>query len=142
MIKFNRVFKIYEKDVKALTDISFHIKTGEFVFLTGASGAGKSTILKLLYLEEHPDMGTIFVDEKDLSHMSGRKIPYYRRGIGFVFQDFKLLFDRTVFENIAMPLVITGANKGYIKETVLRSIDRVGLSGLSLIHISEPTRPY
>ena len=127
MIKFNRVFKIYEKDIRALEDITFEVKPGEFVFITGASGAGKSTILNLLYREEIPDMGTIMVDNTDIAHIGRGKIPHYRRGIGFVFQDFKLLFDRTVRENIALPLVIKNENKQYIKQAVDEAVERIGL---------------
>ncbi len=129
MIKFNHVFKIYEKNIQALEDINFEVQKGEFAFITGPSGAGKTTVLKLLYREEIPDMGTVLFDSQDTAHIHKRKLPYYRRNIGFVFQDFKLLFDRTVFENIALPLVITGASREYIKKTVDDSIIRIGLAG-------------
>jgi len=129
MIKFNHVYKIYEKNIKALDDITFTIEKGEFVFLTGPTGAGKTTILKLLYKEEIPDMGTIIVGSQDITHLSSRKIPFYRRSIGFVFQDFKLLFDRTVYDNIALPLVIAGENNKYIKKRVNEYIEKAGLLG-------------
>jgi len=129
VIKFKHVYKIYEKDIKALDDINFEINSGEFVFITGPSGAGKSTILNLLYREDIPTMGTILVNNADISHLRGSKIPQYRRSIGFVFQDFKLLFDRCVFDNIALPLEIINANRQYIKKIVLEYIKKIGLSG-------------
>lgn len=129
MIKFKHVYKIYEKDIKALDDISFEIHSGELVFITGPSGAGKSTILNLLYREDTATMGTIMVNNTDIAHLGGWKIPQYRRNIGFVFQDFKLLFDRSVFDNIALPLEIMGTNRKYIKNAVLGYIKKIGLSG-------------
>jgi cell division transport system ATP-binding protein len=129
MIKFKHVYKIYEKDIKALDGINFEINRGELVFITGPSGAGKSTILNLLYREDVPTMGTILVDNTDISHLRGGKIPKYRRNIGFVFQDFKLLFDRCVFDNIALPLEIINSNRQYIKKSVLEYIKKIGLSG-------------
>jgi|DewCreStandDraft_4_1066084.scaffolds.fasta_scaffold02406_5 cell division transport system ATP-binding protein len=129
MIKFKHVYKIYEKDIKALDDISFEIKSGELVFITGPSGAGKTTILNLLYREDTPAMGTILVNNTDISHLKGSKIAKYRRSIGFVFQDFKLLFDRCVFDNIALPLEIIKANTQYIKNAVMEYIKKIGLLG-------------
>ncbi len=139
MIKFSRVFKIYEKNIQALSDVSFEIEQGEFVFLTGPSGAGKSTILRLIYKEEVHDMGSIYVDGRDIAQIKHGNIPKYRRNIGFVFQDFKLLFDRSVYENIALPLEISGAGKEYIKEAVRNTIEKLGLKGkekLNPWHIS------
>jgi cell division transport system ATP-binding protein len=127
MIKFSHVYKVYERDIKALEDVSFTITKGEFVFITGPSGAGKSTVFNLLYRDETADMGTIFVDNSDIAHLKGGKIPFYRRRIGFVFQDFKLLFDRSIFENVALPLVITGASDEFIKRAVKDSLKRIGL---------------
>ncbi|MCE5301257.1 MAG: cell division ATP-binding protein FtsE [Spirochaetia bacterium] len=129
MIKFNHVYKIFERDIKALDDITFTVEKGELVFLTGPSGAGKSTIFNLLYRDEHPDMGTILVENTDIAHLNASKVPFYRRKIGFVFQDFKLLFDRSIFDNIALPLVITGSPKEYIKRTVDMAIKNIGLEG-------------
>ncbi len=129
MIKFNHVFKIYEKNIKALDDINFSVKKGEFVFITGPSGAGKTTILNLLYREDVADMGSVFVNNEDIAHISQRKLPFYRRNIGFVFQDFKLLFDRTVYDNIALPLIITKTEKKFIKTKVGEYIEKAGLSG-------------
>jgi cell division transport system ATP-binding protein len=129
MIKFNHIYKVFEKDIKALDDVTFSIEKGEFVFLTGPSGAGKTTVFNMLYREELADMGTIFVENTDIAHLPKGKVPFYRRRIGFVFQDFKLLFDRSLFENIALPLVITGESKDYIQTTVLDAIKKIGLGG-------------
>ena len=129
MIKFNRVYKIFGSDIKALEDINFTVEKGEFVFLTGPSGAGKTTVLKLLYREEIPTMGSVIVNETDIGHLSQGKVPYYRRGIGFVFQDFKLLFDRSVNENIALPLEITGSNPEYTRTVAAEAVKKIGLSG-------------
>jgi len=129
VIKFNRVYKVFERDIQALSDISFEVKRGEFVFITGPSGAGKTTILNLLYREDLPTMGAIFVDSLDITHIGTGRLPAYRRGIGFVFQDFKLLFDRPLFENIALPLVVRGENMEYVKKLAQTMIDRIGLTG-------------
>jgi cell division transport system ATP-binding protein len=129
LIKFNHVYKIYERDITALEDATFEIKKGEFVFITGPSGAGKSTVLNLLYREDIATMGTVMVNDYDLTHISRGKIPFYRRNIGFVFQDFKLLFDRPVYDNIALPLEIAGEKKEYIKNAVQESIEKIGLLG-------------
>lgn len=129
MIKFSRVYKIFGSDIKALEDINFTIEKGEFVFLTGPSGAGKTTVLKLLYREEIPTMGSIIVNETDIGHLTAGKVPFYRRGIGFVFQDFKLLFDRSVHENIGLPLEITGSNPEYTKAMASEAVKKIGLSG-------------
>ena len=139
MIKFSHVYKVYEKDIKALDDISFEISKGEFVFITGPSGAGKTTIFNLLYRDETADMGTVHVDNNDISHMPRGRVPYYRRRIGFVFQDFKLLFDRSIFENVALPLVITGASDEFAKRAVKEALKRIGLDdrmGLNPWHLS------
>jgi cell division transport system ATP-binding protein len=129
LIKFNHVYKIYERDITALEDATFAIKKGEFVFITGPSGAGKSTVLNLLYRDDIATMGTVMVNDYDLTHISRGKIPYYRRNIGFVFQDFKLLFDRPVYDNIALPLEIAGEKQDYIKKAVHESIEKIGLLG-------------
>lgn len=139
MIKFNHVYKVYEDNIKALEDVTFSVEKGEFIFLTGPTGAGKTTILRLLYAEEHADMGTILVDNTDIAHIKSSRIPYYRRNVGFVFQDFKLLFNRSVYENVALPLVITGAPREYIKKTVPQQLERFGLQDKANInpwHIS------
>ncbi|HRU39126.1 MAG TPA: ATP-binding cassette domain-containing protein, partial [Candidatus Goldiibacteriota bacterium] len=127
MIKFNHVYKIFERDIAALTDVTFSVKKGEFVFLSGPSGAGKSTVLNLLYREETATMGSVIVNDIDLTHLSNSKVPLYRRNIGFVFQDFKLLFDRSVFDNVALPLEIAGENREFIRRLVEEQLDKIGL---------------
>jgi len=129
MIQFNNVTKVFEKDIMALENVSFTIEKGEFVFISGPSGAGKSTVFNLLYREEKTDTGNIIVENNDIAHLPNNKVPLYRRRIGFVFQDFKLLFDRSVFDNLSLPLIITGYPQGFIQITVLEAIKKIGLSG-------------
>lgn len=130
MILFDRVSKMYGKDAKpALNRVSLHVEQNEFVFLVGTSGAGKSTILKLLIREEKPTSGTIVVGGIDYETLKDKQIPLLRRKIGVVFQDFKLLPQRTVFENIAFALEIVGASNREIKTVVPRVIKMVELEG-------------
>src|SRR5690554_1807518 len=130
MILFDRVSKIYGKDAKpALNRVSLHIEPKEFVILVGTSGAGKSTLLKLLTREEKPTSGKIVVGGIDYDSLKDRQIPLLRRKIGVVFQDFKLLPQRTVFENVAFALEIAGMTGREIKNTVPKVIDLVGLTG-------------
>ncbi len=109
MIRLYRVTKKYPHGVVALRNITLEINKGEFVFLVGPTGAGKSTLLKLIYRAELPTTGDVIVDGKNLIKMKQGQVPYFRRRIGVVFQDFKLLRDRTVFENVAFALRVTGA---------------------------------
>ena len=111
----------------ALQDINLHIEPGEFVFMVGPSGAGKSTLMRLVYMEEFPTEGQVTVAGFVSTRMKRHRIPHLRRKVGLIFQDFKLLEDRDVYENVAFPLYVTGANQGYIKKTVLDVIARVGL---------------
>lgn len=127
MIRFDRVSKRFATGQDALSDISFDLKRGEMAFLTGHSGAGKSTLLKLIMLMERPTQGNVFVGDQDLSRMKGGEIPYLRRKIGVVFQNHQLLFDRTVFENIALPLEITGYSPEDAARRVRAALDKVGL---------------
>lgn len=130
MILFDRVTKTYGKSAKpALNRISLHVEPKEFVILVGTSGAGKSTLLKLMTREEKPTTGKIVVGGIDYDTLKDRHIPLLRRKIGVVFQDFKLLPQRTVFENIAFALEIAGMTNREIKTTVPRIIELVGLSG-------------
>ena len=117
MIAFERVSKRYPNGREALSNVTFNINTGEMVFLTGRSGAGKSTVLKLIALLERPSRGTLLVNGKNTSTLKARHIPAFRRGIGMVFQDHKLLADRPVFDNVALPLVVAA--------TPLKEIDSV-----------------
>lgn len=108
MISFNRVSKSYSKDSKALRDVSFRVEAGEMLFITGHSGAGKTTILKLLMLMQNISYGQIKVNEQDISKLTSRNLPNYRRNIGMIFQDHRLLENKTVIENIALSLQIRG----------------------------------
>ncbi|MFQ5599877.1 MAG: cell division ATP-binding protein FtsE [Candidatus Krumholzibacteriia bacterium] len=111
----------------ALHDLTLHVQHGEFIFLVGPSGAGKSTLLRLVYMEELPSQGQVTVAGFVSTRMRRSRIPLLRRKVGLIFQDFKLLEDRNIFENVAFPLYVTGANRGYIRRTVLDLMARVGL---------------
>ena len=127
MIRFTNVSKRYPGGHEALSDLSFHLSPGEMAFLTGHSGAGKSTLLKLIALIERPSGGQVVVNGQNLAKVSHRKIPYHRRDIGIIFQDHRLLFDRTVFDNVALPLVIAGYSRDEIGRRVRAALDKVGL---------------
>lgn len=127
MIKFEHVSKKFKDGTIALDNISFNIKKGEFVFLVGPSAAGKTTILRLLLRETLATKGKIFVDGEDILKIAEKKIPFLRRKIGVVFQDFKLLFDRTVFENVSLALEILGKDLKEIKIRVKKTLNLVGL---------------
>ncbi len=128
MIRLEHVSKTYEAGVVAITDVSLHIKPGEFVFIVGASGSGKSTIIKLLLKELAPTHGTITVNGRDLSSISHKQVPIFRRNIGVVFQDFRLLPDRNVYENVAFALRVVEAPKKEIKRKVPLMLSMVGLA--------------
>ena len=128
MIRFTRVTKEYPRTGTALNDVSFRISKGEFAFLTGPSGAGKSTILKLVYMEEKPTSGDVRVSGMHANLIRRREIPMLRRKLGIVFQDFRLLEDRTAEENIAFALEVTGAPRDVIPSKVSRLLTRVGLA--------------
>lgn len=127
MIEFNHVNKVYENGSLALEDVSIQIDKGEFVLICGASGAGKSTFIKLLSHEVMPDSGTVIVNEIDVTKLKKRKIPYLRRRLGTVFQDFRLLPNKTVFENIAFALEVIEEKPKIIREKVSRVLELVGL---------------
>ncbi len=118
MIQMFHVYKYYGKDHVALEDINLNIEKGEFVFLVGSSGAGKSTLLKLIVSEERAEQGQILIGGKNVSRLKEAQIPFLRRSIGFVFQDFKLIQRKSVFENIALPLEIVGASGGEVRKRV------------------------
>jgi cell division transport system ATP-binding protein len=127
MIEFHEVSKRYDGGSEALSRVSFRVERGEMLFLTGPSGAGKSTLLKLLALIERPSRGQIIVNGRNLASLRRRQIPHYRRQVGVVFQDHKLLADRPVFDNVALPLVITGVAHGDIPKRVGAALELVGL---------------
>lgn len=128
MIKFINVSKRYNKDIIALSNISFEIESGEFVFIVGPSGAGKSTLIKLLLKEEEPTSGSIVINKRDITKIKKREIPYLRRSMGVVFQDFRLLPNKTVFENVAFAMEIVGAHPKEIRRKVPMVLSLVGLS--------------
>lgn len=127
MIEFINVTKVYPNGVHALKDLSFHITQGEFVFIIGASGAGKTTISKLLLSEERATSGKIIVDETDLATISQKNIPFYRRKIGFAFQDYKLFPNMTVYDNISFAMKVVGKSNSEIKKTVATLLELFGL---------------
>lgn len=128
MIEISNVCKTYETGSKAIRDVSLTIGDGEFVFIVGRSGSGKSTLMKLLLKELEPTKGRIMVNDMDLGRMPRRYIPKYRRRLGVVFQDFRLLKDRTVFENVAFAQRVIGVPPRVIRETVPEMLRLVGLS--------------
>jgi len=127
MIRFDDVSKRYPGGQEALSHVSFQLEQGEFAFLTGHSGAGKSTLLKLIMQMERPSSGQLFVNGQNLNKLSHRQLPFYRRNIGLVFQDHQLLFDRSVFDNVALPLQIAGHPAQEAARRVRAALDKVGL---------------
>ena len=129
MLKFENVSKRYPETGDVLKNVTFHLQRGEIAFLTGHSGAGKSTLLKMIGVMERPSRGQVILDGQSLNHLKESQLPYVRRKIGFIFQDYKLLQDRTVYDNVALPLVIAGLNHSEIARKVRASLDKVGLLG-------------
>lgn len=134
MIKFVNVYKRYPGGQEALSNVSCHLQRGELAFLTGHSGAGKSSLLKLIALIERSTQGEVVLDGKNLSRVSKREVPFIRRKIGMVFQDHNLLNDRTVFDNVAMPLVIAGEHHSETGRRVRAALDKVGLLGKERVY--------
>ena len=128
MIFFDNVSKIYNDDSVALKDINFKVKKGEFISIVGQSGAGKSTLLKMIFAEERPTKGDVFIKGRNISKIKNNKLPILRRHIGVVFQDFKLLDKKTVFENVAFAMEVSGRSDLDIKEDVPQVLEIVGLS--------------
>ena len=127
MINFINV-SIKHSDSRGISNVSFNVGTGNFVYLMGPTGAGKSTVINAILRSISPDSGKIIVDSIDISSLKTSELAYYRRNIGMIFQDFKLLNDRTIFENIALPLKIIGINKSIIDDKVNRLLFKIGLS--------------
>lgn len=127
MIEFKNVTKYYDNGVLALEDVSFRIERGEFVFIVGPTGMGKTTLLKLIYREELPTRGTILINGVDITKLKPHQVAFLRRRIGIVFQDFKLLPNKTVYENVAFAMEVLGYSKKEIRNRVGRVLDIVGL---------------
>ncbi len=127
MINFEQVTKRYDSGQEALNNVSFQIDRGEMAFLTGHSGAGKSTLLKLIMRMETPTVGTVDIAGQNIAQLARKDIPFYRRHIGVVFQNHQLLFDRSVFENVALPMRIAGHTEHEIGKRVRAALDKVGL---------------
>ncbi len=134
MIRFSHVFKRYPGGYDALKNINLEIGQGEMAFLTGPSGAGKSSLLRLIALIERPTRGAAVVNGHNLNKLPRRRLPYFRRDLGVVFQDCKLLHDRTVFDNVALPLVVSGAASAEIGKRVRAALDKVGLLDKERVH--------
>ena len=128
MIEFNNVSKIYNNNVKALSDVSVKINSGDFVFLVGPSGSGKSTFIKMLLKEIEPTMGNITVADRNLSEIKRNQVPYYRRKIGMVFQDFRLIPTLNVYENVAFAMRVVEASQKEIRKRVPMVLSLVGVS--------------
>jgi len=128
MIELTNVSKTYPNGARALVDVNLKIGKGEFVFLVGPSGAGKSTLIKLLYRDETPTRGQVQINGKNLVRMKEREVPYLRRSIGVVFQDFKLLPNKTVYENVAFALEVIGVSKNEVKIRTRETLELVGLA--------------
>ncbi|MGD8933579.1 MAG: cell division ATP-binding protein FtsE [Gammaproteobacteria bacterium] len=127
MIRFDNISKRYPGGFEALSRVTFHLRRGELAYLTGHSGAGKSTLLKLIALIERPSRGQIFLDGVNLNNIRSKRIPQIRRNIGIIFQNHHLLYDRPVFDNVAMPLIIQGYRHREISKRVRAALDQVGL---------------
>jgi len=127
VIKFTNVYKRYPGEMDVLQDISLAINAGELVFVTGSSGAGKSTLLKLISAVEKPTSGTIFFENQNLSYLKKNEMPFLRRKFGMIFQDHKLLYDRTCFDNVLLPLAINDIDPSDIGRRVRAALNKVGL---------------
>ena len=128
MLRFASVCKTYPNGVEALHDVSFDVAAGEFVFIVGPTGVGKSTLLKMIYREELPTRGTVHVEGREVTRMLAREIPYLRRRVGIVFQDFRLLPRKTAWENVAFALEVTGTTPPGAGRTVTELLETVGLA--------------
>ena len=129
ILRFDNVSKRYAGGQEALSEVSFGVEPGEMIFVTGHSGAGKSTLLKLIQLAERPSRGAVLFDDRNLLKVRGRKIALHRREVGVVYQNHQLLTDRSVFENVALPLILRGMRRGEIAKRVRVMVERMGLGG-------------
>ena len=127
MIQLTNVSKIYQNGARALVDVNLKIGKGDFVFLVGPSGAGKSTLIKLFYRDEIPTRGQVTINSKNLVRMKDRDVPYLRRNIGVIFQDFKLMTNKTVYENVAFALEVIGVSRKEVRTRTLTTLELVGL---------------
>ncbi len=127
MIRFDNAAKRYPTGHEGLAGVSLEVEAGEMVFVTGHSGAGKSTLLKLIGLIERSTRGQVWVNGRNLNRLKRREIPHHRREVGMIFQDYRLLHDRTVFDNVALPLVVAGMRRSEIQRRVRAVMDKVGL---------------
>ncbi len=127
LLRFDNVTKAYPGSVPALSEVSFSVEEGEMLFVTGHSGAGKSTLLRLVHLSERPSRGTVLVNERNLAKVRGGRVPLHRRQVGVVFQDHRLLTDRSVYDNVALPLLIAGTPGAEVGKRVRAILDKVGL---------------
>ena len=137
MIEFKNVSKTYETGTPAVKKTNFTIDKGEFVFLVGASGSGKSTLIKLILKEEDATEGKILINRKDITHLKPSRVPYLRRSMGVVFQDFRLLPDKTVYENVAFAMYIVNATPKHIRRQVPMLLSLVGLSNKAKVYPHE-----
>ena len=137
MIEFRNVNKKYNTGTKALKNVNFRIDKGEFCFLVGTSGSGKSTLIKLILKEEEPTSGTIIINGKDTTFLKQNRVPYLRRSMGVVFQDFRLLPDKTVYDNVAYAMYIVRATPKHIRRQVPMVLSLVGLSGKAKMYPNE-----
>jgi len=137
MIEFKNVSKVYDTGTEAVHNASFRIDKGEFVFLVGSSGSGKSTLIKLILKEEQATRGTITINGKDTTYLKPKKVPFLRRSMGVVFQDFRLLPDKTVYENVAFAMYIVKATPRHIRRQVPMVLSLVGLGSKAKMYPSE-----
>ena len=137
MIEFKNVYKTYSTGTEAVNNANFRIEKGDFAFLVGASGSGKSTLIKLILKEEEPTSGNIIINGKDTTFLKAKRVPYLRRSMGVVFQDFRLLSDKTVYENVAFAMNIVKATPKHIRRQVPMVLSLVGLSGKAKMYPDE-----
>ena len=137
MIEFKNVSKVYETGTEAVHNANFKIDKGEFVFLVGSSGSGKSTLIKLILKEEEPTRGNIIINGKDTTYLKPKRVPFLRRSMGVVFQDFRLLPDKTVYDNVAFAMYIVKATPRHIRRQVPMVLSLVGLSAKAKMYPNE-----